>query len=127
MAADDFQIVVEEPDQSHPQRRGDGDDDVAAVESRPQQRGNHGRQNDDQAAHRRGAALAVMARGTLRAHDLSDPVLAQLRDDLGPDDEREQERGDGRTRGAEGDVVEEIENDVLPCERREQMIEHQVK
>ena len=68
-----------------------------------------------------------MAGGTLGAHDLPDPVLSQLRDDLGSDDEGEQQRSDGRARGAERDVVEQIENDVLARKRREQMIEHQVR
>ncbi len=37
----------------------------------------------------------------------------------GPDDERQQERRDDRSRGAEADVVEQIENDVSLAERRE--------
>ena len=127
LAAYNLQIVVEKSDQSHPEGRHKRDDDVPAVEPRPQQRGHDGRQNDDQAAHRRRAALAVMTRRTLGPHDLTDLVLLQLPNDPRSNDEGEQQRGDGRARRAERDVVEEIEQDVLACERREQMIEHQVR
>ena len=68
-----------------------------------------------------------MAGGTLGAHDLTDLVFLEFVNDPRSNDEGEQQRGDGRARRAECDVVEEIEDDVLACERREQMIEHQVR
>src|SRR5207237_4763888 len=44
--------------------------------------------------------------------------------DGGTAQEREQQGGDGGARRAKGEVVEQIEEDVLLRERREQMIEH---
>src|SRR3989454_3013105 len=53
----------------------DRDDDVAAVESRPQQRRHDGREDDDQPAHRRRAALPLVTGGPLGADDLTDAML----------------------------------------------------
>ena len=76
LRADDLQIIIEKADQPHPQRRDDRDHHVAAVEPCPQQRRDDRREQNDQPAHRRRAALALVTRGPLGAHDLSDAMLA---------------------------------------------------
>ena len=58
------------------------------------------------------------------AHHLPHLALPQHADDPRPQDEREQQRGDRRSRRAKRDVVEEIEENVLAGERGEQVIEH---
>ena len=126
LAPHDLEIVVQKPDQAHPQRGNDGDDDVAAIEPGPQQRRHDGGEDNDQSTHRRRASLAVMARGSFRAHDLADTEVAQLGNDAWTDDEGNEQRRHGRARRPERDVVEEIEDDVLAGEWREQVIEHQV-
>src|SRR5207237_7276613 len=84
-----------------------------------------GGEDDDQSAHRGRAPLGVMARGPFRSDDLADAVVAQLPDDAGTDDEGDEQRRHGRAGRPERDVIEQIENDVLTSERREQMIQHQ--
>ena len=51
-------------------------------------------------------------------------LAREPRDDRGPDEEREQERGEHRSGGAKADVVEEIEEDVLVGEGSQEMIQH---
>jgi len=53
-------------------------------------------------------------------------MLAQLANDPGPDDERQQQAPSRSRPRANVNVIEEIEKDVLASERREQVIEHQV-
>jgi hypothetical protein len=98
--------------------------DETIGERRPQERGHDRGQDDDEAAHRRCPALALVTRGPLGTDDLAHLARPKTRDHGRTDKKRKQERRDRGARGAKADVVEKIEDDVLLAERREPMIEH---
>src|SRR5204863_9459662 len=97
---------------------------VATVEPRPEERRHGGRENYDQPTLGGRAAIAMVTRRTFGAVHLPHVALAQPPDDGRAREEREQQGGDHGARRAEREVVEQIEQDVLLRERREQMIEH---
>jgi hypothetical protein len=74
--------------------------------------------------HRGRAPLLLVAGRTLCPDHLPDAVQPQPLDDPRAHHEGEDQGGDRRAGGPEGDVIEEIEQDVLLAERRQPMIEH---
>ncbi len=98
--------------------------DEAIGQGRQQQCGDDGRKNDDDPAHRRGAALRLVARRPLCSNDLPHLQCLQFPDDDGAEHEGDAERHDHRRRGAEGDVGDEVEEQAGLPEWREQVVEH---
>src|SRR4029077_10613366 len=100
------------------------DHDEPVGERSPEQGRENRSEQNDQPAHRRRAALALMAGGTLDPDDLTDLAGLQATDDRGPEQERQEEGRDRRPGGPERDVIEEIEDDEMLAEGGEQVIEH---
>lgn len=104
--AEDLDVVVQAADESEPERRDEHQLDVDVVELAHQQRGNQDGQQDEDAAHGRGAALLELSFEPQVANLLADLLAAQQVDDAASeDDDDEQCQDDGRRR-PEGEVLE---------------------
>src|SRR5258708_4772801 len=92
---------------------------------RPQQRGNHDGNDDEDAAHGWCAGLLLVRLGTLFTNVLPDLKLAQFVDEPWAQNNAEEERGQAGKRRAKGRVAEHAERaDVSLQLFVEQPVEH---
>src|SRR5262249_51897869 len=94
--------------------------EVGREQRRPEQGG-----QDEDATHGGRALLGLVALRRVLADRLA-AVLhdAQPLDQPGPDEEREHEGRDQGHERPEGQVAEDVEDDVVPAERDEEIVEH---
>ena len=106
VVAENLDVVVQSADKSQPYAGDDHQLDVDVVEPSEQKDRHEDRQQDDHAAHGRGAALLELSLQTEVADLLADLLAAQEVDDLAAENDDDQQREDDRRRGAERDVLE---------------------
>ena len=105
---------------------------ISATQTKPLPRSAHSRvdsgerQQDEEAAHRRRAALGQQVALRAVGADRLAAVLPgpQHADQPRADEEADQQRRQHRPAGAEGDVAEDVERRELVGERDEQVVEH---
>jgi hypothetical protein len=112
----DLGVVVPKADRAEGHDAEDRDPDVGVGQVRPQQRGHHDGDDDQDPAHGRRSGLLLVRLGAFLANDLPDLELAQLPNQPGPQNQTQKQRGEAGKRGAKGD---ETEN----AQRAEVMIE----
>ena len=103
----DLRVIVEEADRAETQQPEQRDPDVRIAQVRPQQRRNHDRNDDQDAAHRRRAGLLLMRLRPVFADVLPDLELAQLANQPGPEDDAKEQSRQARKRRPERDVAEQ--------------------
>ena len=104
--AEDLDVVVQPADQPQPDGRDDHQLDVDVVEPSEEQDRDEDRQQDDDAAHRGGAAFLELSLEPEVADVLADLLAAQEVDDLAAEDDDDQQREDDGRRRAERNILE---------------------
>src|SRR6185437_1019866 len=103
-------IIVEPADQAEARRHQQARPDVRVGEVHPQQNRDRQRNQDEEAAHGRRAALGEVALRPVLANRLPLPLgSAQPTDELRAEQKPDQERGARRRAGTEADVADEVE------------------
>ena len=124
-AARDLGVIVEESDPAEADQRGERDPDIGIAQIRPQQRGDHDRDDDQHPAHRGRTRLLLMRFRALFANILADLKLPQPADQPWAQPDAEKERGEAGEAGAERDVAEHAERADVALEGFvEQEVEH---
>ena len=120
-----FEIIVIEADGAVDEGEQQHDPDISVAQISPEQHGNGDAGEDHQPAHGgRALLLQEMPLGAVFADRLAFALTdAQGPDHLGPEQEHEQQRGDQRAAGAEGDVAKDVEGGELGGELG-QPVEH---
>ena len=80
----------------------------------PEQRRDRDRHQDQRAAHGRRAGLGQVRLRAVVAHRLADLVGGELADHVGPEDQRDRERGEAGEHRAQRDVAEDVEQRARP-------------
>ena len=106
VVAEDLDVVVQPADQPQPDGRDDHQLDVDVVEPSEEQDRDEDRQQDDDAAHRGGAAFLELSLEPEVADVLADLLAAQEVDDLAAEDDDDQQREDDGRRRAERNILE---------------------
>src|SRR6185369_8092842 len=106
----DLVVIVEPADQPEARSDEQARPDVGIGEVHPQQHRDDDGDEDEEAAHGRGAALGEMALRPVGADRLALALAyAQPADELRPEQQTDDERGRARRPGAEADVADEVE------------------
>ena len=98
---DDLGVVVGKTDGAEGERGADGDPDEGVGGVGPEHGGQQDGDDDEHAAHGGRAGFFLVRLGPVFADVLADLEFAQLLDDVGPDEQRDQQRGERRKDGAE--------------------------
>ena len=121
---DDLDVVVGKTDGAEGQRGKDGDPDEGIGGIGPEHRGQQNGDDDEHAAHGGRAGFFLVRLRAVFADVLADLEFAQLLDDVGPDEQRDQQRGEGGEGGAKREIAEDPER---VKEREELFVEQPVK
>lgn len=123
----DLGIIVRKAQQRETDRHEQDHPDMGVVPSRPEQRRDHQRRDDEQPPHRRRPRLGEMGLRPVRADRLPLALLdPQPADQRRPEGEAEDKRGQERPPCAEGDVAEQVEETPVVRQQGEP-VEHRVR
>ena len=121
-----FGVIVHESDPAVTDQSRDGDPHVGISQVRPQQRGHHNRNDNEDSAHGGRAGLLLVGFRAFLADVLSDLKFAQLVDEPGPQRDAQEQSRDAGERRAEGSVPEDTQRAGIPVKLFvEQEIEHE--
>ncbi len=120
----DLGIIVHKADRAIGQQRQHRDPDIGVAQVRPQQRGDHDRNDDQHAAHGGRAGFLLVRLGSFFANVLADLELAQLGDQPRSQRDAEKQRGQAGEGGARGYVAEDAER---RNHRRELFVEQEIQ
>ncbi len=116
---DHLQVVVGEADRPEKESGADEDPDVLVGEVGPEEGGDEDPGEDQHPAHGRRPRLGLVGLRPLLADVLADLQAAQALDHPRPQHQHQEERGQARHRGAEGDVADDVQaRDLGPGRRR---------
>ncbi|CAI8348499.1 MAG: Uncharacterised protein [Flavobacteriia bacterium] len=120
-------VVVQEADEAHPYRGDHEQLDVHIVESGKKQGGNENGREDEETAHGRCPGLFLLPLESEVPNGLAHLQLVQKSDDAFPEQKRDQQGGDHRQGGAEGDVLKHsgTRNVILCLQILKESVEHQ--
>ena len=104
--AENLDVVVQTADQAEPDRRHEQQLDVDVVQLAEEQHRDQDGDEDDDAAHRGGAAFLELSLEPEVADVLADLLAAQEVDDLAAEDDDDQQREDDGRRRAERNILE---------------------
>lgn len=119
-----FDVVVYESDGAEGERRENSDPDERIGKIGPEQRGQNDCDEDEHAAHSGRAGFLLVRLRTFFADVLADLELAQLLDDEGTDDERNEKGRERREGSAEGQIAKDAERVE---ERKEILVEQPIE
>ena len=120
-ALDDLDVVVGKADGAEGERGEDGDPDEGIGGVGPEHGGQQDGDDDEDAAHGGRARLLLVRLGPVFADVLADLELTQLLNDVGPDEQGDQQRGERGEGGAEREIAEDPEG----VKEREQLFVEQ--
>ena len=100
-ALDDLDVVVGETDGAESERGKDGDPDKGVGRIGPEYGGQQNGDDDEHSAHGGSAGFLLVRLRAVFADVLADLEFAQLLDDVGADEHRDQQRRAGRRRRCE--------------------------
>eukprot|EP01022_Parablepharisma_sp_SALTPOND_P026954 TRINITY_DN652_c1_g3_i1.p2 TRINITY_DN652_c1_g3~~TRINITY_DN652_c1_g3_i1.p2 ORF type:complete len:1102 (+),score=458.93 TRINITY_DN652_c1_g3_i1:51019-54324(+) len=109
VAIDHLAVVIDPADGAEAERDDQHDPDETVGQVGPQQRGNANADQDQHAAHGRGAGLDQVGLGTVGAHRLADLHAGEHADHGGAGDHADQQGREGGEHRAEGDEVEQAQ------------------
>ncbi len=120
-------VIVHKADQAETHGHEQNDPGVNICQFHPQQRADHDRDQDHQAAHGRRAFFLQMRFGAVAADRLAFALFhAQPADNARTKDETNDQRGQQCATGPERDVAEQIEENEIMRERGEEVIKQAV-